>query len=282
MDGSRQRLQRPFFSASANGFRGVISCLNAPYAVDIVAVGSGLQLIRFGQPTAPAAVESLITSRAPISNLSPAQATPTSADQALDVLVLYTEPVRQSLVALGLDPVKYMHDAVDTTQQAMVNSTATDIGQPLIAQLNFVAAKKVLYQEIGNFGADLDYLANDPEPTGLRNYWAADVVVLVTEGGILNACGQARRPNDGGLPPPGPGYAPFAHAVVKRTCTISQVVFPHEFAHTLGADHNAESEHNATPLRPWAYAHWGGAHDHVVLNILLHYAVHPGAELLQS
>ncbi|HET6546727.1 MAG TPA: hypothetical protein VFG55_08290 [Rhodanobacteraceae bacterium] len=104
---------------------------------------------------------------------------------------------------------------------------------------------------------DLSYLQHDPEPVGLRNYWAADVVMLVRETSLYpTICGQANEPGYVTTPPPGPDFAPLALGVTIRNCSFAPYGFEHEFGHVLGANHNPESDNNPSPLEPWAYAHW--------------------------
>jgi hypothetical protein len=97
--------------------------------------------------------------------------------------------------------------------------------------------------------------------------------VYLVENGI-NAYGVAAVPGStppGGtsMPPPGPGFAPLAISVVQRNTAVSDdtgtypqepYVFPHEFAHLIGANHDApDATNNTTPLTPYAYG-WFAAH----------------------
>ncbi len=105
---------------------------------------------------------------------------------------------------------------------------------------------------------DLLNLPNDPEVIALRNYWAADVVVYITTG-LGPVSGIANIPQFGGLPPPGPAFAPYAIAVslLKYATNSGDYVFAHEFAHTLGANHNRDhGTPNPTPVEPWAFGRW--------------------------
>lgn len=253
------------FRSAAVGFRGWISCLNAPYGVDHVPNGSPLMLTRYDPSLVLSALEpppsnspSSPTSGAPGNGLTCPAANAQQPDQAIDILVLYNEQVRLAHDPSGgkANTVQFMHDAVDQTQLAMDNSTT--MGQPTIAQVNFVAAKEVTRQNSGDLVADLDYVTHDPEPEGIRNYWSADVVMYVTQTGGPYA-GIASEPLTNGLPGPGPAYAPAAAAVVVNSYTVLDgwYVFAHEFAHNLGANHNLEEPHNSTPVEPWAYGHWG-------------------------
>lgn len=245
--------------AAQMGFRGSISCLNAPYGV--TPSSNGLQLTRYDQAVQPAEWEpspgSTVPAAAPA---APVASSPNQVpDQSVDILVLYNEDVRQAYDGSGTaktQTILAMHDAVDQVQLVMDNSTT--LGQPVIAQVNFVVAKEVSRATTSNLSADLLWLRTDPVPTGLRDYWAADVVVYVT-GDVGNPLqGQANIPGYQ-LPSPGPNFAPYAQAAVVSTYASSDgyYVFAHEFAHTLGANHNPDQQpSNPTPVEPWAFGNW--------------------------
>ena len=245
-----------------SGFLGTISCLNSPYGIAKIPGGPGLQLTRYDQSL----VQSLDQGPEPIS-ASQLAALPAGAglpnllgtDTEVEILVLYTEGVRAGLDPAGgnANSVEYLEHFVDTTQQAMVNSTTP--GQPLIAQTKFLHAQKVSRADGTNFADDLLYLQTDPEPVGLRNYWGADVVILVTQTGTAGLCGLSREPGTGGAPAPGPAFAPLAVAVLLKSCSVSVYPFTHEFGHIFGANHNPENNGNTTPLEPWAFGHWNTA-----------------------
>jgi len=179
---------------------------------------------------------------------------------------LYTEAVRYHFDPGGgnTNTTAFMRQCVDVTQAAMDASTTP--GQPTIAQVNFLAAKKVSRNENGDdFTADLDWLRTQPEPINLRNFWAADVVVYVTEDSG-NTYGQSNQPKANVPYAPGPDFAPYAFSVVMRTHAINDdsgvaipqpYVFMHEFAHTLGADHDYGNAVNpSNPVQAWSFGHW--------------------------
>jgi hypothetical protein len=150
-----------------------------------------------------------------------------------------------------------MRYAVDQTQLAM--DVSTTAGQPVIAQVNFLTAREISLAASGYPPGDLFYLSNDTETLELRDYWRADVIVYVTINGPGNVIGIANIPQSNGMPPPGQDFANLALAVVVHNFAVNDgdFVFAHEFAHTLGANHNPEQgAGNPTPVRPWAFGHW--------------------------
>lgn len=262
------------FTVARVALHGAISCLNANYAVERAIGGSALTLNRYiSDSSAPLAKPVDAPSSPFVSIPTQALAIPNNpADTAIDILVIYNESTR-----LHFDPsggkaatVAFAQYCVDTTQQAMdLSTTGWMPGQPPIATVNLVAAKEVPGlstppQLITDY---LVYATSDPVPMSLRNLYAADAVVYLVENGI-NSYGISPVPgstSSGGssLPPPGSGFAPHAVSVVQRNTAVNDdtgtypqepYVFPHEFAHLIGANHDAaNSPNNTTPLAPYAY-----------------------------
>lgn len=251
-------------SAKPNQFRATISCLSGNYGVETTS--SGPRLTRYVYEPAPLGAENdvVLPASTPTSPNIPANTEthsldgPASLDTEIDVLVLYTANVRQALQAVGIDATTYMQDTLAATQMAMDRSTSP--GDAVIAELNLVHAQEVAHAESGQFLDDLNYLRLDSIAVGLRNTYAADLVMLIRESSPQpNQCGLAYGPGILTTPPPGPGFAPFAVAVTKRQCSFSAYPFQHEFGHLFGGNHNPEDNSNPTPLHPWAFAHWDNA-----------------------
>jgi hypothetical protein len=257
------------FSAWSTGFRGVISCLNANYGIDLTASGSAFQLTRYD--AVPGAQDVAwegppIHYAAPLIPASVPNAT-AQADTVIDILVLYTEAVRHHFDPAGGkgNTLAFMRQCVDMTKAAMVASTT--VGTAVIAQVNFVGAQEVARTENGDdFTGDLLWM-NDPtqEAAKWRAFYAADVVVYMTEDTGLTY-GQSNQPKVNNLPAPGMPFAPYASSVLMRSHAMNDdsgaaipqpYVFAHEFAHTLGADHDyGNAVNQTTPVQPWSYGHW--------------------------
>jgi hypothetical protein len=243
-----------FSALPGDRFRSVISCLDGPWGVETTVGGTELtRYDAFATPTETGPLPNDVAAVDPGETGQGGGGAPAGGDdESIDVLVLYTAAVRDAVGAAEVGQV--MEDEVLATQLAMDNSTAP--GDPLIADVHFVHAAEVSRGEGEDFVHDLAYLTSDPEPVGLRNYWAADVVMLVRETSPESfVCGRAHEPGYGSTPP-GPGFAPLASGVVLRTCSFAPYNFQHEFGHVLGANHDPEDDSNPSPLEPWAYAHW--------------------------
>jgi hypothetical protein len=268
-----------YLRQAPSSFLGQIACHNASYEVSPAPNGQGLQLVRGIPPSGAAQPD--VAQLPPGTSVQSVQAVPaTQVDTSIDVLVLYTEAVRAAKDPGGgnVETKLLARAAVDQLQEAFCNSTpgCPTTAQP-IAQVNLVAAIEVSRTADGNFADDLTYLRNDPEPLGLRNFWAADVVMYLTDYGGTGISGLANEPDYGGLPAPGPSYAPFAAAALQYNCALLHIdpgpscvdylVFPHEFAHNLGANHDiADSPWPSgppypttppMPVEPYAFGHFG-------------------------
>jgi hypothetical protein len=140
------------FSAWSSGFRGVIACLNANYGIDLIPGRVGQQLTRYeAVPGATdTAWEPMPTSNVTAPAGSGGTAAPlTQTDTTIEILVLYTNAVRQHFDPGGgsVNTKAFMQQCVDTTQAAM--DASTTLGQPSIAQVRMVAAKQVSRNEHG-------------------------------------------------------------------------------------------------------------------------------------
>ncbi|HET9031666.1 MAG TPA: M12 family metallo-peptidase [Dokdonella sp.] len=146
-----------------------------------------------------------------------------------------------------------MQQLMDETQQAMVNSASAQTGFPL-AEVNLVHAQEISRNASQSMWSDLLYLRDENPPMALRDYWAADIAMLVRKTPDGGLCGLAYIP---GYDAPQPaGFSPLAVGVAVHDCTFSPANFQHEFAHLLGANHNPANTLNTTELICSAFGHW--------------------------
>jgi len=243
---------------------GTISCLTGNYFVR--GMGPSLQLTRFvGSSTAVANFEGPpVAFKAPqYTEPMAVQPSGTQVDTAVDVLVLYSDAVRQYFDPSGGSAVtrQTAQFAIDNVQMAMTNSTSSHA--PFLPYVRLAGVSEVSRTATGNLVADQLWLDSDPEPLNLRNFWAADVMLYLTLDGESGVFGRSNTPGDG-LPVPGPGFAPSAHSSLVARCAVMALgtdcsqpfVFLHEFGHLFGANHNPENNDNPTPLTSYAFANW--------------------------
>jgi len=235
------------FRQAPSGFKGLLTCGNAPYGIDHAAGLSNVRLSRYDN--AGSAVNDDNPPIPPPGTI-PAGFVPNPPliDQTVDVLVLFNG-------SLTLNRWEFAQDIVDQIREAMSNSTTS--GQSLVADIRLAGAARISRTVCNAIPDDLTVLPNDPQATALRNYWAADVVIYITCGGPP-LLGQAYLPGYG-APQPGSKFAPVAYASVLSGYAINpgDFIAAHEFAHTFGANHNPDHvPTNPTPIRPWAFDHW--------------------------
>jgi len=249
--------------------------------VDADASGIG-QLVRGSEPTSAPGASDVNTPSTIAAQNQPQQlaATGLPPDTTIDILVLYTEAVRSALDSPGANVKTKLlaQDGVDQIQQAL--ATSVPLGQPPLATVNLVAAIEVTRTLNGNLGNDLVYLQGNSEPVGLRNFWAADVVMYLTDSGGTGVNGLSNQPNDG-FPAPGASFAQFALSGIQFNCALATItagatcydyyVFAHEFGHLFGANHNQLNSPYPYypnppypppgPVEPWAFGHWANERD---------------------
>lgn len=134
---------------------------------------------------------------------------------------------------------------------AFDNSSAANAQLPIV---NLVRAQQVAHPDnSGFFGPDFLYLFSQAV-TDMRNYWAADIVMLIRETTYSpQKCGEAYSPGFANAPLPGCEFEQSALGVTVRECGFAEYPFQHEFAHIFGANHDL-FESNPDPLQDWAYA----------------------------
>jgi hypothetical protein len=149
----------------------------------------------------------------------------------IDVLALYSaEAAAQAGGAAAMAAL--IENAVDLANVAFANS-----GVAARARLLSIAAYGA--PERGDAAEDLEALSEDAEVAALRAAAGADVVSLFTaDGGRY--CGFAWYFGDG---------AQSGFNVTAAPCAVDYLIYPHELAHNLGADHNPENAGQPLPAR---------------------------------
>ena len=166
----------------------------------------------------------------------------TDNGQEIDVPVVYTDDAR--LAAGGATAMNAtVNLAVAETNQSYLNS---DIQQ----RLRLVHVAEVDYAEAGDTLADRNALQAKGDNLldgvhALRDQYAADVVVLITESG---ECGLTYV-----MATVGNAFEDRAFAVVRRRCGTDLYTFAHELGHIMSARHDwfVDSADNS----PFAYNH---------------------------
>jgi hypothetical protein len=152
-----------------------------------------------------------------------------------DVLVVYTAKAANRWGRATLEGM--IHNAVQSANQAYQNSR---VG----VSLDIANLQQVAFTESGSgMQATLDALARNSTVRSLRDLYAADMVVLVSEDS--NYCGYASLSMANGNTD--------AYAVVWSSCLSSQSL-AHEVGHLQGLDHNREDGSNGG-FYPYGYGY---------------------------
>lgn len=159
----------------------------------------------------------------------------------IDVMVVYTSAARTG--AGGTDAMEASAFlAVAETNQSYINSNITQ-------RLRLAHVEEVTYTESGNINTDLSRLQNGSDGfmdnvQTLRNTFAADTVVLITENGG-GFCGLGYM-----MQTVSNTFESNAYCVVARSCATGYYSFGHELGHNMGADHDPP---NANSTGPYPY-----------------------------
>jgi hypothetical protein len=144
----------------------------------------------------------------------------------IDVLVVYT-PAARSAVGNTSAMQSLINTAIAETNTGYANSG-------VVQRLRLAGTAEVSYTEV-DISTDLSNVTGTSDGYmdsvhTLRNTYKADEVVLIGEG--YAACGVAwlMAGND-------PSFAPYAFAVVDRTCATGYYSFGHELGHNMGLNH---------------------------------------------
>jgi peptidyl-Asp metalloendopeptidase len=148
------------------------------------------------------------------------------AASQIDVAVFYTAAARKA--AGGTAGMRSQAAlAVATSNQAY-------LGNELPHRLRLVFVGESALVESNAFGDNLDRLTADATVGWLRNVTRADLVsLLVDYGQNATACGIAWLLTTNSV-----SFAPSGFSVVERDCASSNLSFPHELGHNMGAHHD--------------------------------------------
>ena len=160
----------------------------------------------------------------------------TDSGDRIDVLVLYTTPVKNSLGGDAQAQV-FAQSAIDTTNTTYINSKIRQ-------RVRLANAQETAIAETGSLGTELPVVRNDATTAALRDQYKADLVAMISNSsdncGIGYLMGSANPLN---------GFT-----VTSRTCAVGNLSFPHELGHNMGSQHNPENGSN--PTYPYGFGHY--------------------------
>lgn len=157
----------------------------------------------------------------------------------IDVLVLYTTPVKNSLGGDEQAQV-FAQQAIDATNTAYVNSRIRQ-------RVRLVRAQETTLAETGSLGSELSTLRASADAGALRNTYKADLVALLSNSADACGIGYLMGTAAGGNQNNG-------FTVTSRTCAVGNLSFPHELGHNMGSAHNPENGSGGT--YSYSFGHW--------------------------
>ncbi|HKP35463.1 MAG TPA: zinc-dependent metalloprotease family protein [Pyrinomonadaceae bacterium] len=161
----------------------------------------------------------------------------------IDVLVVYTTPVRNALGGTTQTEV-FAQQAVNAANTAYQNSDIT----PRLRLAGTMEAAN--YTENGLNDA-LNWARTDANVAAMRNTTNADLVAILVESDPAN-CGVGAL-----MRTVRPSFAFSAFSATRRSCAVGNLTFAHELGHNQGCEHNPENGGSpSTASYPFAFGHY--------------------------
>ncbi|MDQ3797994.1 MAG: zinc-dependent metalloprotease [Acidobacteriota bacterium] len=218
---------------------GLIYAPNAVY--EIVPKGEKHILIELNQSLFPECAGDIKGEDSPKRNPEPESAVAgVDSGDRIDVLVLYTTPVKNSLGGDAQAQV-FAQQAIDLTNTAYVNSRIRQRVRLIRAQ------ETTSLPETGALGSELSALRASADAGALRNTYKADLVAMLSNSNDACGIGYLMGTAAGGNPNNG-------FTVTSRTCAVGNLSFPHELGHNMGSAHNPENGSGGT--FSYSFGHW--------------------------
>lgn len=160
----------------------------------------------------------------------------TDSGDRIDVLVLYTTPVKTSLGG-DAQAQAFAQSAIDTSNTTYLNSKIRQ-------RLRLAGAQETAIAETGSLSSELPVVRSDAATAALRDQTKADLVAMISNSS--DACGIGYLM---GSANPLNGFT-----VTSRTCAVGNLSFPHELGHNMGSQHNPEN--GSGPTYPYGFGHY--------------------------
>lgn len=164
----------------------------------------------------------------------------TDSGDRIDVLVLYTTPVKNSLGG-DAQAQSFAQQAIDSTNTAYINSKIRQ-------RVRLIAAQETAIAETGSLSTELSTVRNDVSVAALRDQFKADLVAMISNSSDNCGIGYLMGSNQAS------GNANNAFTVTSRSCAIGNLSFAHELGHNMGSQHNPENGSGATYT--FGYGHY--------------------------
>lgn len=204
---------------------------------EIVPVGQRHMLVELDQGSFPNCAGDIKAPKTAPDTQSSAPEVGTDSGDRIDVLVLYTASVRNSLGGVAQADA-FAQSAIDSANTAYLNSKIRQ-------RLRLVRAQESTFVETGSLSTELSGYRGTAETTNLREQYTADLVALISNS--TDNCGIGYLAGSG-------GSASSGFTVTSRTCAVGNLSFAHELGHNMGSQHNPESGSGAA--FSYGYGHY--------------------------
>lgn len=216
----------------------VAGLIYSPTSVyEIVPKGEKQILIELNTEKFPECGGDLKSEKALENKLQIPQAGVDSGDR-VDVLVLYTTPVKNSLGGVAQAEV-FAQQAVDSANTAYLNSK-------IRMRIRLARAEETAIAETGSLGSELPVLRGDATTAISRDTSKADLVAMISNSADNCGIGYLMGSSTGNQ---GNGFT-----VTSRGCAVGNLSFAHELGHNMGSTHNPENGSSAT--YSYGYGHY--------------------------
>jgi hypothetical protein len=219
-----------------NGFAaGLIYAADTVY--EIVPSGDRQILIELNQASFPECGGGIKSGETTLPEKSSAQLSSVDSGDRIDVLVLYTSPVKTTLGGDAQAQV-FAQQAVDAANTAYLNSKIRQ-------RLRLVSAQETTIEETGTLSSELTAVRTNATVQALREESKADLVALISNSN--NNCGIGYLM--------GSGSPSYAFSVTSRNCAVGNLSFAHELGHNMGSQHNPE-DGGSGATHSYGYGHY--------------------------
>jgi hypothetical protein len=220
-----------------NGY--VSGLIYSPETVyEIVPKGDRQILVQLDQRLFPECAGDIKGDPAKVSAPSAAPEAAIDSGDRIDVLVLYTTPVKNSLGG-DAQAQAFAQSAIDVSNTAYRNSVIRQ-------RVRLVNAQETTIAETGSLSSELTALRANANVATLRNTFNADLVAMISNSsdncGIGFLMGSVAGNSNNGF------------TVTSRTCAVGNLSFPHEMGHNMGDAHNPENGSGGT--YSYSFGHW--------------------------
>mgnify|MGYP002651275370 CR=1 FL=1 len=211
---------------------------NGKTVYELVPKGNEHILMEIDQDLFPSCGGAPAAEPEPAANAFKAAGNAVDSGDRIDVLIVYTAAVKNSLGGTA--------QAQTFAQQSIDSTNTTYLNSKIRQRVRLAAAVETSIVELGTLGAELSAIRADAAINALREEHKADLVALISNS--VDNCGIGYLMNSA------TGNQGSGFTVSSRTCAVGNLTFAHELGHNMGSHHNPEN--GGTTIYPFAFGHY--------------------------